>query len=266
MTSDLGDVVLDTGSPISLIDEDLALDLQLKKRAETVLVKDASGAMIQAETAVIERLSIPARKGIQPWTMENIEVALVKGFKTQIPVLGAPLILGAPVLKGKIVELNLPKSELRLLSHLPTGVNCKEVELHIIKTGREGVPGISVEVDGIPSFVGILDTGYGGYFALSNEAWEKVAAEELPPQNSTGGGFIKQGTIQKGLATRSITAGNVTIEVAPVSRIAGAGLPRNLIGVALLKKTALVIDWDEEVVVFSTPKSEESHVWMKMSD
>ena len=266
MASDLGDVVLDTGSPISLMDADLALDQHLKKLSDTVLVKDASGAMIQAETALIERLSIPAKKGSVRWEMENIEVALIKGFRSQISVQGAPLILGAPVLKGRIVELDLAASEVRLLSRLPSGVNSQEVELQIVKTGRAGVPGIKVLVDGNLSFEGILDTGYGGHFALSNAAWEQVGALELPLRDEAGGGFIKQGAIQKGISTKSISVGNVTLRDAPVSRIAGAGLPRNLIGISLLKRTSVAIDWDEEVAVFSTPKTEDSHLWMKMSD
>src|SRR6476659_9866759 len=69
LSTNLGDVVLDTGAPMGLVDEDFAKRHKLKKSGHFETVRDLSGASVDGYMAVIEQPSITAKEPSRSWEL-----------------------------------------------------------------------------------------------------------------------------------------------------------------------------------------------------
>jgi hypothetical protein len=265
LSSNLGPLVLDTGAAVSLVDAAFAKRHKLKRSGETATVRDVSGAEADVEMAVIPKVSIPAREPGQAWEIDNVLVVVIPRMQNREHI-GAPFILGMPALEDRIVELDLPKSQIRLLRHLPIGLNCKSVRLKVADSGGGGTPGIPVQIHGSPPMHGVLDTGYGEYFSFNSDAWPTIPIKDGSRRKGTGGGFLADMTFEKARAARPITVGNVTVANSPMSQSHGSEWRHTLIGVSVWKHTTVAIDWDSRKAVFRTPSPILNHLRLTISD
>src|SRR5436190_2248292 len=153
MNSSIGEILLDTGAAISMMDEEVARLQKLHPTDEHATVNDLAGVVMPVEIAILDQLTIPAKEpsGL-PWRVGRLNVALVRGLKEKF---GFSFLLGMPAFQKTIVDLDLPRSELHLLKNLPFGFHCKRVPVREI----EGVPVIPIYLDDAVPMQADIDTG-----------------------------------------------------------------------------------------------------------
>lgn len=248
-------MILDSGAGVTLIDSDLAKDIQAKSNGEIPV----GGAGEQAQKGALLKDTTVWLSGKAAQSM----VFLAMPLKPMFPFEGRRMhgILGADLFNRYIVQIDYPASKVRLYDPATYAHQGKSASLPL--KFANNLPQIDVKLDvptlGLTPGVAMIDTGASGTVTLTAQFGRKHDLAAKLPKGPTaplsgGVGGLTQGrllrlnTVQIGEHSLAKPVGMLTISAGGATG-SGAGYDC-LIGADILKRFVVTFDYAQKRVWF----------------
>jgi hypothetical protein len=157
----------DTGSDLTLFDEDSLADVPLVETDAIAVITAMTGRKVEGPIEILDELLLRQRKRPRPFRLENLWVVRVPRLRENT---GFDAILGYRPFRNRIVELDLGRERVRVRARAPGGRNVE----HLPLTFDEWRPIVEVTSSTGYAFPAIVDTGSNSFFSLARRDLEAL--------------------------------------------------------------------------------------------
>ncbi len=232
--------LIDSGAQYSVIDRSLVQTLGLTHVFDIPMVAYGVGGQAQVGRGATLDVRIGGPQGVR---LEGLRAAILDlGPLAGDKGLGAPLILGQDVLRELILELDVRRRRIRLISRAgwtpPPGL----APVAVTRAGKALLAAITVEGAAVDA---VIDTGASAVLAVTRETADAAGLldgrRRTPGQSMVLGGVVGAETV----IVRTLTIGDELYRQAAVAiydDVAVPGFPKALVGMAAFEDRRVVLD------------------------
>ena len=242
--------MLDSGASSTVIDQRFASSLGLSPKGDLT----GQGAGGSTQYSVVEGVSL--KLGDLSWNGGTAVAIDLSAVEKQVghPL---PMVLGGELFRDAVVEIDFRKR--RIAFHDPASYRAAPNARAVALTPAGENQAITLLVEGRPATL-LFDLGNAGAVDLFPRFWEQPGFADHRRTSTTFAGGVGGMSVQKVTMLRTIALGGATFNDLPArledrqsSLDARAGLLDGNIGMGVLSRFHLVVDFPQHRVLFAPP-------------
>ncbi len=168
----------DTGSDLTLLDEESFRGLRLQATEASANLIDVSGHEITRPIEILEALPLKQRNRNRPYTLRYLWVVRLPKLRERT---GFDAILGYRPFEQRVLQLDLGNERVRIVPRAPRGPGVYSLPFRL----EAWNPMVGVTTSTGKAFEAVIDTGSDGWFSLTAVEAESLGSLELKKADRT---------------------------------------------------------------------------------